>query len=585
MPFVSVSDDLRNKSYVSVENKFITKYLPILEANAVKVYLFALYIFQSGQSGYTLTDLATKLEMTEEDAKNYFTYLEEFELVSITSLNPFEVKILECDNVYGTPKKIKPEKYADFSIEVQSIISGRMISTNEFLEYYLLLEEYGFERNALLMIISYCVNLKGNDIRFQYIKKVAKSFADDGLTTAKKVEKKLSSYTTSTPALIKLFSTCSINRQPDIEDDKLYLKWSNEMGFTDEAIIAGAKYFKAKSIEKIDSAMTELYNNKKFDVKEIDDYCKNKNSVYQLTFDIARSLGVYIQNIAPYVENYTTNWINYGFDRDALLLISNHCFMHGKNSFATMNDFLIVLYDEGIVTTDSVKEKIAKIDSEEKLINTILTTCGLTRKIIPMDKDCLKRWKNWGFSDEMLIECARLSSGTNNPISYMNAILSTWKNDGIFTIDKIAKQSSASKTSTSNKTSTTKSNSSSTQTRDNKALIEAHYYDLRHTAEQRAEQNLANAMKDEVYSELRKRINSLSIELAFAEARGVKGTETEKQIKTLEAQADKRLAELHIDKAGFLPNYSCKKCNDTGYDSTGKQCDCLKKFMKENNLI
>jgi DNA replication protein DnaD len=461
-----------------------------------------------------------------------------------------------------------------------------MISTNEFLEYYLLLEEYGFERNALLMIISYCVNLKGNDIRFQYIKKVAKSFADDGITTAKKVEKKLSSYTSSTPALIKLFSACSITRKPDIEDDKLYLKWANEMGFSDEAIIAAAKYFKAKTIEKIDSALTELYNNKKFDVKEIDDYCKTKNSVYQLTLDIARSLGVYIQNTTPYVENYTTVWLNFGFETDALLLIANHCFMHGQNNFAAMNEFLIALYDEGIVTLDSIKEKIENIDEEDKLIKTILSSCGLTRKIIQMDKDCLKRWKNWGFGEEMLVECAKRSLGKSNPIAYMNAILSSWKNEGIFTVDKIEKQAPA---PVNNGSSNGGSNSifvkNNTPVRDNKALIEAHFYDLRHEAEKRAEHNLAIAMQDETYAKIKKQLSSLSIELAFDEARGKKNEEVEKQISLLEAQSDKRLEEMHIDKASFSPIYSCKKCNDTGYDKNGKQCECLKKFMKENNLI
>ena len=39
MALVSVSDDLAKKSFTSVENKFITKYLPVLEPIAVKVYL------------------------------------------------------------------------------------------------------------------------------------------------------------------------------------------------------------------------------------------------------------------------------------------------------------------------------------------------------------------------------------------------------------------------------------------------------------------------------------------------------------------------------------------------------------------
>jgi hypothetical protein len=447
MAFISAADEVIKKCQTGIDNKFITKYLPVLEPNPLKVYLYSLFLFQSGQSAYTPSDLAEKLKLSEDEVKDCFKYLEEYELVSITSLSPFEVKILDCDNTYGTPKKIKAEKYADFSTEIQGIISGRMISTNEFLDYYYLLEEYGFEHNALVMIISYCVNLKGNDIRSQYIKKVAKSFADEGITTAKKVEKKLSSYTSSTPALIKIFTACQINRTPDIEDDKLYSKWVNEFGFSDDAIICAAKYFKAKNTEKIDAALAELYKNRKFDVKEIEDYCKTKNSIYSATLEIARSLGVYMQNSSPYVENYVSVWVNYGFEIEALKLIANYCFMHGKNSFDGMNDFVLALLDEGIITVDSVQEKLDEIAAEDKLIKSILTTCGLTRKIIESDRQSLARWKDWGFSDEMIFKGAESSFGRSNPIAYMNAILSSWKNKNIFEVKDIPeKQTADSKT-------------------------------------------------------------------------------------------------------------------------------------------
>lgn len=337
MPFISVSDEIANKSFTYVENKFISKYLPVLDPVAVKVYLYSLYLFQSGFGG-SLDDLAAKLNMTADEAQSYFEYLEEFELVSVISVSPFEVKILDAENISGTPKKFKPEKYADFTKAVQSIIKGRMISTNEFREYFVMLEEYGFEQNALIMIISYCVNLKGDNIRLQYIKKVARSFAEDGITSAKKVDEKLSAYTYSTTALIGIFKAAGINRQPDIEDDKLYKKWTAELGFDDGAIAACAKKFKIKSTEKLDSTLEELYKNKKFDVKEIEAYCDGRIAVYNCALDIAKALGVYMQNAAPYLENYVNVWCDWGFGFTALKSIAEYCFKNGKKSFEEMND-------------------------------------------------------------------------------------------------------------------------------------------------------------------------------------------------------------------------------------------------------
>ena len=45
-----------------------------------------------------------------------------------------------------------------------------------------------------------------------------------------------------------------------------------------------------------------------------------------------------------------------------------------------------------------------------------------------------------------------------------------------------------------------------------------------------------------------------------------------------------RLAKLGISKEDFKPHYKCSLCNDTGYDSEGRQCQCLKRFIKVNNL-
>ena len=109
MPLISVSDELLKKSFTSVENKFITKYLPVLEPNAVKVYLFALYAYQNGLNSLTLDDIAARLTFTSEQTESYFEYLEELDLAAIISRSPFSVKILDADNVYGAPKKINPE--------------------------------------------------------------------------------------------------------------------------------------------------------------------------------------------------------------------------------------------------------------------------------------------------------------------------------------------------------------------------------------------------------------------------------------------------------------------------------------------
>lgn len=444
MAFISVADELKRQGTTSVENKFISKYLPELEPVAVKVYLFALYLAHTEQGNYTIEDFAGKLNISEEKALEYFEYLSEWELISINSRSPLEIKILDCDNVYGRPKKLHPEKYTGLYEEIQAIVSERMVSQDEFREYLIALEEYGLERNALIMIINYCVNLKGPDIRFAYIKKVVKNFCADGDVTVVKVEERLSSYTLSTTALLKIFTACSIKRSPEVEDGELYKKWIS-LGFSDAAIYCAAKSFKTKSVEKLNTVLEELANNRKFDEKEIADYKKNKDSLYSNAKEIGKTLGVYVSDATPYVERYYSVWVDYGFSSDALRAIASYCFTSGRNSFDLMNDFIEGLYKDAYVDDETVLKLLNDLDEDNRFIKKIHSACGFTREVKPYDRQALARWREWGFSDMMIIKAAEISAGKNNPVAAMNYLLAQWKNKGIYTLEHIPESKSTSK--------------------------------------------------------------------------------------------------------------------------------------------
>ena len=321
-------------------------------------------------------------------------------------------------------------------------------------------------------------------------------------------------------------------------------------------------------MQKIGEALEELYKNRKFDPKEIEDYCKARNSLYACAAEIAKSLGVYIQDASPYVDTYVSAWRDCGFDNDTLALIADYCFLQGKNSFEKMNDYVMSLYDEGVITQSAVTEKLEKVAAEDKLIKNILKHCGLTRKIIEHDRQCLKKWREWNFSDEMIFAAADAAAGKSNPVAYMNAVLSSWKTEGITSPENLPERTTSSAGGESKK-----------------AIIERHYYDLRAAAKARADKALEKAMKDPAYADIRKQLNSLSIKQAFAEVSDEQcAKQIAERISDLQARGDARLKELGISKDDFTPKYKCKICNDTGYDSQGRQCECLKRFIKANNL-
>ena len=64
-----------------------------------------------------------------------------------------------------------------------------MITTNEFSAYFSIMEEHSIKPEAMLMIIKYCVDLKGKNIGFRYISKVANDFALRGIVSESKIER------------------------------------------------------------------------------------------------------------------------------------------------------------------------------------------------------------------------------------------------------------------------------------------------------------------------------------------------------------------------------------------------------------
>jgi hypothetical protein len=94
MAFCSFSKDGDANSYVTVENKFITKYLPEVDGFAVKVYLYGLYLCKNSDSDFGLKSMAEVLKTTEEKITQAFEIWEDYDLVEILSRDPFAVQYL-----------------------------------------------------------------------------------------------------------------------------------------------------------------------------------------------------------------------------------------------------------------------------------------------------------------------------------------------------------------------------------------------------------------------------------------------------------------------------------------------------------
>ncbi len=548
--------------YTSLENGFILEYLPQASGDAVKVYLYGLYLCANPQQNSDLKDIASALSLSEETVMDCFTFWEEFGLVTVLSKEPLSVKYLPVRAAaYTKPRKYKAEKYTDFTKGVQALLPDRMISTGEYTEYFNIIEVYGIKPEAMLMIIKYCTDKKGGDVSYRYVAKVAKDFGTRGITTVEKVEKELSSYILRTSEIEKILSALSVKRAPDIEDLNYYKKWTNELSFDSENVVFAAKTLKKGSMAKLDSFLNELYSMKCFSKEEIEAYVAKKQSVYNLALKINKSLSVYIDVIETEIENYISKWLSYGFGEDALLYVASRCFLSGNNNLQYMDSLIEELRLKGFIDLSAVGDYFEMTKRTDEFISKILVTCGLTRRPTPWDRENLSIWRGWNFSDDMILEAAKIASGKTSPVAYINGVLSNWKNKGVFTLSALAEQPAAEKGRSDEMTPED---------------YNREYEKRRAVALARAQKNVEKAMSLNGFAEVYERLFSIEKDLAFAEISGNAEalSALEKEKKDINRRAEKMLAEAGLTLSDLSPRYACEKCNDTGYVGTHR-CDCL----------
>ena len=226
-----------------------------------------------------------------------------------------------------------------------------------------------------------------------------------------------------------------------------------------------------------------------------------------------------------------------------------------------MDSLIEELRLKGFIDLSAVGDYFEITKRTDEFISKILVTCGLTRRPTPWDRENLSIWRGWNFSDDMILEAAKIASGKTSPVAYINGVLSNWKNKGVFTLSALAEQPAAEKGRSDEMTPED---------------YNREYEKRRAVALARAQKNVEKAMSLNGFAEVYERLFSIEKDLAFAEISGNAEalSALEKEKKDINRRAEKMLAEAGLTLSDLSPRYACEKCNDTGYVGTHR-CDCL----------
>lgn len=460
MALCSFSSEMSMDSYTIIDNAFISEFLPQAPTNAIKVYLMGRFLCTNPhEDDNTLESMSVVLGLSQDEICDAFSYWQEMGLVQIINKQPIEVKFLPIKQFSGSAKLRNKEKYAEFNRQAQSFITGRQIQPHEYNEYYTLIETYHFEPEAVLMIIKYCTLIKNGNINYPYILTVAKSFEKEGIKTATALEEKLLEQEKASAEIKAVLSVLGIKRDADLEERNLYLKWTNGFGFTQGVILEVAKkQNKVGGMHKLDTTLSKYFELKLFSIQEIENYSKERETLFAIARDVTRKIGLYYQVLDGVIENYVTDWVSKGYSQETLNQIATYCLATNVKTLDSFNETINKFFKLGLVSTQAINQYIDEIIATDNQIKEVLNACGLLRNVTSSDRELYKIWtENWNLPKEVIIYAGSECKTKEHPISYLNKILSEFVSLGINTIEK-AKEKLNTKQKSSTKTKTTQPN-------------------------------------------------------------------------------------------------------------------------------
>lgn len=439
MAFCEFSSEVVSSSVTTIDNVFISDYLPYVDGNYIKVYLYGLYKCSSSRDN-DIGSFAKVLQMSEEDILSVFYYWQEVGLVNIINVEPVMVRYLPIKSALAKIKKYNVDKYADFNIAVQELMGGKMLTPRELEEFYYLIETLHIEKDALLRVVDYCVKLKSGSTSVNYVVAVAKNWIYDGVRTVEDVCNRLEAQERITGDVVLVLKALGIKRSATLEEYQMYLNWTGDLEMPLDIIVHIAKKTKSKNFAKLNGFVNKCYSNRLLSTKEIDDFLKSEADMFDLAKAVVRNMGLWYDNLENVVDTYIASWCQMGFEKNAILTLSNYAFKRNTRTLDGLNNIVNNMFKLGLLTNASIDNYMQDIVKNDGVICQILCSLGIERGVIAIDRTMYKTWLyDWNMTEDIISYGIELSKNQFSAMQYLNRVLSEFHAGGVSTLEEAKK--------------------------------------------------------------------------------------------------------------------------------------------------
>ena len=424
-----------------VENQFILEQLPGAKGDYVKVYLYGLMHCYHPREDVTPESMSRELNIPVDDIMAAFRYWERHGAVRRISDHPpvWQYVSFKQRNT-STFDEVDPD-YAAFSTELETAFEGkRIFRGSETAAIYEWKEgSMQLPTEVILMILSHMMRVRGKSFRIAEAEKLAMKLADENARTEEEAAEVLSRDEAATSGMRKILRLLGKRYTPSEANMKLYLKWTREWGFTQEAIeeACGQMQTSDPSLSMLDAILQKTYENrgagsgetlKQEDVRQSSARHENIKKVMK---ELGRTGAV-----TRYQEEIYGRMLRL-YPQEIILLGAAECGRKRRDPESLLK-LLQSWKDRGFTTKEQVENHIRSFRDKEDFLKTIRSRWS-SREADAGGRhlEMLTRWEETlGMPRDVILKAADYASEARRPMAYMDALMTRYAEKGIRTAEE-----------------------------------------------------------------------------------------------------------------------------------------------------
>lgn len=422
-------DGSPDTTHTLVDNSFITEFMPSAPGDYVKVYIYLLYLREAGKA-QEMDEAAKAVFLSGAAFLEALEYWEKRGLLLVERGETLGVRFVEREDVVPA---LAVYEYGELNARLKAILAPREISRSDLERVYDWIEVFGLEQETVLYLVQYCVQEKGPRVSFNYIHKVAKTWAEEGRVGAEAAREFVEQNSASAKDTRLILKHLGIFRLPSMDEQELVRKWREDWGFSLDAIFLACKEttrIQQPNMNYLDKVLFSLHEAGMSSTRQVAEHLTQRDTLGKAIGDVAHTLGSRAA-ISPGIRDMYTLWKQWGFDQQAILWVAKQCALMGRHSFKYLGERLEDYRQKNVFTVEQLDSKEQQEQILDADLAVVFQRAGISDRITSAHREAYQGWMNQGMPFEVVLLAAEYSAFAKKPFACLAKILQDWKDKGI----------------------------------------------------------------------------------------------------------------------------------------------------------